>query len=66
MYHKNCLHFYYIPSYVFLNFLFKNMIQNGIVSAISVDLIKMIILGVGRDGYYVILITIFCLFLTDL
>jgi len=47
--------------------LFKNMIKNEILSAISVNLIKMVILGVGQDGgwYYVVLITIFCLFLTD-
>lgn len=56
------LAFLLVPSYVFLNFLFKNMIKNEMVSATSVNLIKMVILGVGRDGvlrhfdYYFLLV----------
>ena len=39
------------------------MMKNEILSAISVKLIKMVILGVGQDGgwYYVVLITVFLL-----
>jgi len=45
-----------------MSFLFKNMIQNEMVSATSVNLIKMVILGVGQDGvlrhfdYYFLLV----------